>query len=346
MFQFASPEYLYLLLLVPILIGIYVIFSIRRKRIIKQFGNPELLAELMPNVSKIRPIVKFYMQLSAVILIIVVLAQPQFGSREEITTRHGIEVMIALDVSNSMLAEDVRPNRLENAKQILSQLISNLGNDRVGLIVFAGEAFVQLPITVDHVSAQMFLSAVNTNTVARQGTAIGSAIDLAINSFGQQRDVGRTIILITDAENHEDDAVGASRLALEHGITVNVIGVGTPQGAPIPIPGTMSFRRDRNDNVVVTRLNEELGRQIAEAGNGIYVRADNTNLALRAINAELERLSTAEFQTTLFTEHTEQFQLFAFFALLLLILDFFTFYRKNKRLAKIRIFDLKERMKK
>jgi Ca-activated chloride channel family protein len=323
-----------------------VYFNIRRKRVIKQFGNPELLAELMPNVSKVRPIVKFYLQLFALLLIITVLAQPQFGSREETTARRGIEVMIALDVSNSMLAEDVRPNRLENSKQIISQLIDNLDNDRIGLIVFAGDAFVQLPITADHISAKMFLATVNTNTVARQGTAIGSAIELAIRSFGQASDVGRTIILITDAENHEDDAVGATRLAVENGITVNVIGVGTPQGAPIPIPGTMRFRRDRNDNVVVTRLNEELAREIARAGNGIYIRADNTNLALRAISAELENLSTAEFQTTLFTEHTEQFQSFAIFALLLLLLDFFILNRKNKKLMKLRFFDLKDRLKK
>ena len=346
MFQFASPEYLYFLLLVPILIGIYIVFSIRRRQIIKHFGNPELLETLMPNVSRFRPALKFIVQLVAMIFLIIVLAQPQFGSREETTARQGIEVMIVLDLSNSMLAEDVRPNRLENARLLLSQLISNLDNDRVGLIVFAGDAFVQVPITADHISAQMFLSTVNTNTVARQGTAIGSAIDLAITSFGQPRDVGRTIILVTDAENHEDDAVGAASLAAEHGITVNVIGVGTPQGAPIPIPGTMSFRRDRAGNVVVTRLNEELGREIARAGNGIYIRADNTNLALRAISAELEQLSTAEFQTTIFTEHTEQFQSFAILALLLLILDTFIFNRKNKKLMKLRFFDLKERLTK
>ena len=346
MFRFAQPDYLYLLILVPILIGLFLYANFRRKRNIKQFGSPELLAELMPNVSKIRPTVKFYLQLAAFTFIVIVLAQPQFGSREETTTRRGIEVMIALDVSNSMLAEDVRPNRLERSKQIMSQLIDNLGNDRVGLIVFAGDAFVQLPITVDHVSAKMFLSNINTGMVANQGTAIGAAIDLAIRSFGQADDIGRTIILITDAENHEDDAVGAARLAVENGITVNVIGVGTPQGAPIPIPGTMSFRTDRSGNVVVTHLNEEMGREIARAGNGIYIRADNTNMAIRAVANELEQLSTAEITSRVFTEHDEQFQSFAFLVLFLLILDFFTFYRKNKRLSRIKIFDLKEKLSK
>jgi len=346
MFKFAQPDYLYLLILVPVLIGLFLYSNFRRKQNIKQFGNPELLAELMPNVSKFRPMVKFYLQLAAFIFIVVVLAQPQFGSREETTTRRGIEVMIALDVSNSMLAEDVRPNRLERSKQIMSQLIDNLGNDRVGLIVFAGDAFVQLPITVDHVSAKMFLSTINTGMIANQGTAIGAAIDLAIRSFGQASDIGRTIILITDAENHEDDAIGAARLAVENGITVNVIGVGTPQGAPIPIPGTMSFRTDRSGNVVVTHLNEEMGREIARAGQGIYIRADNTNMAMRAVANELETLSTAEITSRVFTEHDEQFQSFAFLVLFLLILDFFTFYRKNKRLSRIKIFDLKEKLSK
>jgi Ca-activated chloride channel family protein len=317
MFRFAQPDYLYLLILVPILIGLFLYSNFRRKRNIKQFGNPELLAELMPNVSKIRPSLKFYLQLAAFIFIVIVLAQPQFGAREETTTRKGIEVMIALDVSNSMLAEDVRPNRLERSKQIVSQLVDNLGNDRIGLIVFAGDAFVQLPITVDHVSAKMFLSTINTQMVANQGTAIGTAIDLAIRSFGQADDIGRTIILITDAENHEDDAVGAARLAVENGITVNVIGIGTPQGAPIPIPGTMSFRTDRSGNVVVTHLNEELGRDIARAGNGIYIRADNTNMAMRAVANELEKLSKAEITSRIFTERDEQFQLFAFLVLFL-----------------------------
>jgi len=346
MFRFAQPDYLYLLILVPILIGLFLYSNFRRKRNIKQFGNPELLAELMPNVSKIRPSLKFYLQLAAFIFVVIVLAQPQFGAREETTTRKGIEVMIALDVSNSMLAEDVRPNRLERAKQIVSQLVDNLGNDRIGLIVFAGDAFVQLPITVDHVSAKMFLSTINTQMVANQGTAIGTAIDLAIRSFGQADDIGRTIILITDAENHEDDAVGAARLAVENGITVNVIGIGTPQGAPIPIPGTMSFRTDRSGNVVVTHLNEELGREIARAGQGIYIRADNTNMAMRAVANELEKLSKAEITSRIFTERDEQFQLFAFLVLFLLILDFFIFYRKNKRLSRIKIFDLKEKLSK
>ncbi|NDV47660.1 VWA domain-containing protein [Paludibacter sp. 221] len=346
MFRFASPEYLFLLILVPILIGVFIYSGIRRKRNIKKLGNPELLEGLMPNVSRIRPHVKFYIQLLALVLIIVVLAQPQFGSKEETVKRQGIEVMIALDVSNSMLAEDIKPNRLEKAKQMVSQLVDNMENDKIGLIVFAGDAFVQLPITVDYVSAKMFMSTINTQIVSRQGTAIGTAIDLAIKSFGQPNESGRSIIVITDGENHEDDAIGAAKLAAESGIAVNVIGMGRPEGSPIPIPGTMSFRKDRNDNVVVSRLNEEMCREIAKAGKGTYVRADNTNTAVRAIGSELDKLAKSEIESKVFTTHNEQYQSFAFFALFLLIADFFIFYRKNKKLSKIKIFDLKDKISK
>lgn len=346
MFRFAAPEYLFLLLLVPLLIGVFIYSGIRKRRNMRKFGNPELLEVLSPNVSKVRPQLKFCLQLLALVLLIVVLAQPQFGSKEETVKRQGIEVMIALDVSNSMLAEDIKPNRLERAKQMVSQLVDNMNDDKVGLIVFAGDAYVQLPITVDYVSAKMFMSSVNTQIVPRQGTAIGSAIDLAIKSFGQKSDAGRSIIVITDGENHEDDAVGAAKLAAENGIVVNVVGMGRPEGAPIPVPGTMSFWKDKNDNVVVSKLSEEMCREVAKAGQGIYVRADNTNMAWRALSNELDKLAKSEIETKVFTDHTEQFQSFAFFALFFLLFDFFMFYRKNKRLARIHIFDLKERISK
>ncbi len=344
MFLFAEPKYLFLLLLVPVLVGVFIYSVQKRKRNIKKFGDPALLEGLMPNVSKIRPHVKFYIQLTAFILIVIVLAQPQFGSKEEKITRKGIEVMIALDVSNSMLAEDIKPNRLEKAKQIVSQLVDNMENDKIGLIVFAGDAFIQLPITVDYVSAKMFLSSINPQLVPRQGTAIGTAIDVAIKSFGLKNESGRSIIVITDGENHEDDAVGAAKLAVENGITVNVIGMGRPEGAPIPIPGTMSFRKDKNGQVVVTKLNETMCREIAQAGNGIYVRADNSNTASKAIVNELDKLATSEIESVVYTEHNEQYQSFAFFALFLLMADFYIFYRKNKRLSKIKLFDLKDKI--
>jgi Ca-activated chloride channel homolog len=346
MFRFAHPEYLFLLLLIPILIGVFIYTSIQKRRNIVKFGNPNLLSQLMPNVSVIRPQLKFYFQLAAIFMLILVLAQPQFGTKVEKEKRKGIEVMIALDVSNSMLAQDVLPSRLENAKQVLSKLVDDMNDDKIGLVVFAGDAYTQLPITVDYVSAKMFLSNISPQLVPRQGTAIGSAIDLAIKSFGQKSDVGRAIILITDGENHEDDAIGAAKLAAENNIMVNVIGMGKVDGAPIPVPGTMSFWKDKDGNVVVSKLNEQMCKEIALAGKGIYVHADNSNGAYRVINKELDKLAKSDIKSSVFSEYNEQFQSFALFALFILIVDCFVFGRKNKRLSKLKIFDLKDKVTK
>jgi len=242
------------------------------------------------------------------------------------------------------MAQDVQPSRLENAKQILSKLVDNMTNDKVGLVVFAGDAYTQLPITVDYVSAKMFLSSISPQLVPRQGTAIGSAIDLAIKSFGTKDKAGRAIIVITDGENHEDDAIGAAKLAAENNIAVHVIGMGRPEGSPIPVPGTISFWKDKDGNVVVSKLNEDMCKKIAEAGKGIYVRADNTNNAYRLVNKELDTLAKSDIKTSVFSDYNEQFQSFAMLALLLLVLDFFVFDRINKRLSRYKIFDLKDKV--
>ncbi|OJV42533.1 MAG: hypothetical protein BGO29_11685 [Bacteroidales bacterium 36-12] len=344
MFRFANPEYLFILLVIPILIAIFIFYKIQRKRNIIKFGDPELLNQLMPNVSEVRPTVKFIIQMVSVALLVIVIARPQFGTKKEEVKRQGIEVMVALDISNSMLAEDVTPNRLGKSKQILSQLIDNMTNDKVGLVVFAGDAFTQLPITVDYVSAKMFLSSISPKLIARQGTAIGAAIDLAINSFNPKSVASKAIILITDGENHEDNAVEAAKLAQNKGVVVHVIGMGKPQGAPIPIEGTMSFRKDREGNVVVSKLNEEMCNEIASAGRGIYVRADNTNTALKAISKELDQLAKSEISTTTFSSFNEQYQSFAIIALILIIIDIFIFSRINKRLSRMKIFDLKDKL--
>lgn len=344
MFRFAHPEYLFLLLIIPLIVGLFVYTVLRKKKKIRQFGNPELLASLMPNVSTIRPQVKFYIQIAALILIVIVLAQPQFGTKVDKDKRQGIEVMIALDVSNSMMAQDIQPNRLEKAKQVLSKLIDDMTNDKVGLVVFAGDAYTQLPITVDYVSAKMFLSSINTQMVPRQGTAIGSAIDLCIKSFGEkQSNAGRVIVLITDGENHEDDAVGAAKLAAEKGIIVDVVGMGKTDGAPIPVEGTMSFWKDKDGNVVVSKLNEDMCKSIAMAGGGVYVRADNTNSAYKVISKELDKVAKSDLSSQAFSDYNEQFQSFALLAFVLLALDTLVYSRRNKRLSKLKIFDLKEK---
>ncbi len=343
MFRFAHPEYLLLFIPVLLLVGVFIHAQYLRKKHTKLWGIPKTLETLMPNVSYKRPRFKFYLQLLAAALLVVVLAQPQFGTKEENIKKKGIEVMVALDVSNSMLAQDIQPSRLMKAKQILSQLIDRMSDDKIGMVVFAGDAYVQLPITTDYNAAKMFLSSINTQMVPYQGTAIGSAIDLAIKSFGQNKtNVGRAIIVITDGENHEDNAVAAAKLAADNGINVYVIGMGTPEGAPIPVGGTVSFKKDRGGNVVVSKLNEEMAADIARAGNGLYVRADNTDAALKNLSKQLDTLAKAELEQKVYAQYNEQFQSFAYVALLLMILEFFVFARKNKWFSRIRIFDVKK----
>ena len=338
MFRFANIEVLGLLPVVLVFIAAYWVYSIRKRKQLEAFGDPELMEQLMPNASRVRPTVKFAIVMVALTLLIIAAARPQFGQSERTEKRQGIEAIVALDISNSMLAEDVAPNRLDRAKQMLSKLMDNMVNDKVGLVVFAGDAFVQLPITCDYVSAKMFLNSIKPELIKTQGTAIGAALSTSIRCFGEQSDASRAIILITDGENHEDDAVAVAKRAKEEGIQVIVVGIGKPEGSPIPLPGTNNFIKDRQGNVVVSRLNEEMCREIAQAGGGMYVRCDNTNTATKAIQKELDKLSTQEIETQVYTDYNEQFQSFALIALLLLVIDFFIFNRKNKAITRLDIF--------
>lgn len=338
MFRFANIEMLWLLVTVPVFIAAYIWYTLRKRRQLEEFGDKELVEQLMPNASRVRPNVKFSILMVALVLLIIAAARPQWGQNEHTEKRQGIEAIIALDISNSMLAEDVAPNRLDRAKQMLSKLIDQMVDDKVGLVVFAGDAFVQLPITCDYVSAKMFLNSIKPELIKTQGTAIGQALSTSIRCFGEQSDASRAIILITDGENHEDDAVAVAARAKEMGIKVLVVGIGKPEGAPIPMPGTNNFRKDREGNVVVSRLNEDMCREIAKAGDGIYVRCDNTNTATKAIQKELDTLATQDIETQVFTDYNEQFQSFALIALLLLVIDFFIFNRKNKSLTRLDIF--------
>ena len=318
LFRFANQDILWLLTVVPVLIFAFAWYTKRKRRQL-----------LMPNASRVRPVVKFSIVMLALTLLIFAAARPQYGQSEHTEKRQGIEAVVALDISNSMLAEDVAPNRLDRAKQMLSKLMDNMVNDKVGLVVFAGDAFVQLPITCDYVSAKMFLNSIKPELIKTQGTAIGAALSTSIRCFGEQSEASRAIILITDG-NHEDDAIAVAKHAKELGIHVMVVGIGKPEGSPIPVPGTNDYRKDRQGNVVVSRLNEEMCREIAQAGSGIYVRCDNTNTATKAIQKELDKLGTQEIETQVFTDYNEQFQTFALLALLLLVIDYFIFNRKNK----------------
>lgn len=338
MFRFADPTYLYLLLILPFLIVFYFYSNYKRRKNIRKFGDPELLKQLMPEVSKYRPAIKFWLIFAAIALIIIMLARPQFGSKMETVKRSGVEVVIALDISNSMLAQDVAPSRLDKAKKLISRLVDEFDNDKVGLIVFAGDAFTQLPITSDYISAKMFLESISPSLISRQGTAIGKAIDVAMKSFTPQKDVGRAIVVITDGENHEGGAVEAAKEAASKGIKVFVLGVGSAEGAPIPEEGTNQYRKDRDGNVIVTHLNEEMCKEIAKAGNGVYIRVDNTNSAQRTLDKEINKLAKADVESTVYTEFDEQFPAIAWIVLIILLIEMAIMERKNPLFKNIKLF--------
>ncbi len=345
MFRFANIEFLYALIAIPVLVIGYVLITRHKRRQLRAFGDPALVSQLMPNASQARPIVKFSILMVALTLLIIAAARPQHGVTEKTEEQRGIEAVVALDISNSMLAEDVAPNRLDRAKQMVSKLVDNMSNDRVGLVVFAGESFVQLPITSDYASAKMFLSSITPELIRMQGTAIGEALNRSIACFDPEvDDISRVILIITDGENHEDDALAAAQRAAEAGIQVIVIGIGKPEGTTIPVPGTFSVMKDKEGNPVVTKLNEEMCQQIAESGQGFYVHCDNTNTAQRIIQKHLDELKTTTFDGVSYKDYNEQFVSFALIALLLLIIDFFIFNRKNKLLTKMDVFGEKTLM--
>lgn len=338
MFRFADPTYLYLLIILPLIAVFYIYSNYRRKKNIRKFGNPELLAKLMPEVSKYRPDIKFWLTWTAMALTIFLLARPQFGSKMETVKRKGVEVVIALDISNSMLAQDVIPSRLDKAKKLISRLVDEFDNDKVGLIVFAGDAFTQLPITSDYISAKMFLESINPSLITTQGTAIGKAIDVSMRSFTPQEGVGRAIVVITDGENHEGGAVEAAQEAAKKGIRVFVLGVGSPDGAPIPVEGTNEYRKDQSGNVIVTRLNEQMCQEIAKAGDGMYIRVDNSNSAQRTLNNEINKMSKTDVESKVYTDFDEQFQAIAWIIFILLLVEMLILERKNPLFKNIKLF--------
>jgi Ca-activated chloride channel homolog len=339
-FRFAHPEYFYLLLIIPVFIVLYIISRINRRRSLRLFGDHALIAQLMPSVSTNRPFIKFTLWMLALGCLITAIAQPQFGSKLLNSKRKGIELIIALDVSNSMLAEDIKPNRLERAKRAIAKLTERLKDDKLGLIVFAGQAFVQLPITTDYVSAKLFLDAINTNIVPVQGTAIGAAIQLAVKSFTPDFNGSKAIIVITDGENHEDDAVGAAKEALDKKMVVHTIGMGLPQGAPIPLglPGSQDFLKDKDNNIVVTKLDEKMLSQISSAGGGSYIRANNAEVGLNNLFNEIEKMEKSELSSREYSEYNDQFPLFLLLAFMLILIDFLILDRKNKWLRNFKLF--------
>ncbi len=339
MFEFENSGILWYLWLVPLLAVVFILAGYYRKRVLRRFGDIRLLGTLMPMVSGRRPVLKFVLFLSTLVFIILALAGPRFGSRLEEVKREGVEIIIALDVSNSMLAEDVRPNRLERSKMSISRMLGNLRNDRIGLIVFAGDAYVQVPITGDYTAARMILENITTDIVPVQGTAIGRAIELAERSFTPGTDAGRVLIIISDGEDHEDDPVATAISARERGINIHTIGIGRPEGAPIPLGGGQTrFMTDEDGNTVITRLDEATLRAIASAGEGMYIRAGTSATGLSEIMEEIEKMEKTGFEEMVYTEFDERFQYMAAIALILLIIDFLVLERKNRLLSGIKLF--------
>ncbi len=337
MFRFEDPIYLYLLLLIPVLAVIRFLMVYQQKKRLRRFGAPELVRQLTPDVSRFRPLVKFCLLLTALALIIVMIARPQFGTKISHEKRTGIETIICMDVSNSMLAEDVAPSRLDRSKMMVENLVDNFTNDKIGLIVFAGDAFIQLPITSDYVSAKMFLSTIDPSMVATQGTDLSAAITMASHSFTQQEGVGKAIIVITDGEDHEGGALEAAQEAKEKGMRVYVLGVGSPNGAPIPV-GDGDYLKDNTGQTVMTGLNEQMCREVAQAGGGAYIHVENNSRAQEQLDEELNKLSKKEMSSTIYSDYDEQFQAVGILVLLLLVIEICILEVKNPYLKRFSLF--------
>ena len=331
MLRFDDTIYLWLLLLIPLLMFLRWVMNRRQAKRLKKFGDPALLKALMPDVSRWRPLVKFCLLLTALAVLIFMLARPQMGTSVSHEKRNGIEAIICMDISNSMKAEDVAPSRLDKSKLLVENLTDHFVNDKIGLVVFAGDAFVQLPITSDYVSAKMFLRNIDPSLIATQGTDIGRAIQVAMHSFTQQEKVGRAIIVITDGENHEGGAMEAAEAAKKKGINVFILGVGDPKGSPIPM-GNGEYLKDATGQTVMSVLNEDMCKQIAQAGSGTYIHVDNNSDAQEQLNDDLTKLQRGETNSVIYS---------GILAILLLIAEVCILEAKNPRFRGIRLFKKK-----
>lgn len=323
--RFENPQYLYWLLIIPVLVAIYVLIRLWNKRQFGRFANVKLRGYLVPMFSNARANTKFVIFNLIIALLIIGAANLQSGSKMEKVKREGIDLFLCVDISNSMHAEDIAPNRLERSKQAISKLISKLGGDRIGIIVFAGNAYVQLPITTDYSAAKMFLSTVDTDLIPTQGTEIGRAIELAIKSFGENEH-NKAIVIISDGEDHENgDAVKAAQDAAKYGIKIYTIGMGLDEGAPIPLYNKYGkktgYKKDKDGNIIITKLDDHILRQIAEIGDGLYVRASNSNVGLDKIYEDINKTEKSEIESSVFTDYDDQFQWFVGAAILLLIIE-------------------------
>jgi Ca-activated chloride channel family protein len=341
MFKFEHTQYLWALTAVPVLVLLFILAVISRKKALKKLGDYPLILAMMPDVSRGKQTVKFILYTLALIFLILGICNLQTGSKLQDVKREGADIMICLDVSNSMLAEDLKPNRLERAKQAIEQMIDKLQGDRVGIVVFAGEAYTQLPITTDYGSAKLFLNAITPNIIERQGTDISAAIQKASESFGKDEGKNKAIIVITDGEDHEEDAVKAAEEAEKQGISIHTIGIGSDAGVPIPVYNNgvpAGYRKDKEGNTVVTRLNEKLLQSIAGAANGVFVKANNADVGLDAVLDKVAELEKKQFESKMFTDYEDQFQWFIGASLLFLLIEFLISERINNWWRKLNLF--------
>ena len=333
MLRYDNIDFLYFLALIPLIaIGLYF-YNRWQKKSIEKFGDENLVTELMQNHSKARKNIKNTLFIFSITFLIIGISNPKIGTKMEEVKREGVDLMIAIDLSHSMMAQDIKPNRLERAKQAISRLIDKLEGDRIGLVVFAGEAYVQLPITTDYSAAKLFLSTVNTSIIPTQGTKIGNAIDLCIKSFDQENNQNKAIIIITDGENHDEEAISSAKIAQEQNIYIHTLGMGLTKGGPIPIynkyGSTSEFRKDREGNIIITKLNETILKEIAQIGMGTYVRANNSKSGLSVLFDEINKMEKKEIGTMIFTNYKDRFQIFIGISLILLILNLIILQRKN-----------------
>jgi len=346
MLRFAHIDILWGLVAIPVFIFMFLEITRWKRKAIKQLGDKEVVKQMMPDVSFSRPWWKFALFAFAYSLCIIGAADPQIGSKVEEVKRKGADLMILLDVSNSMLSHDLSPSRLESAKRAIAQMIDNLHDDRIGIIVFAGQAYVQLPVTTDYSAAKLFLNTINTNMVPVQGTAIGAAIDLGMQSFDFKDGTSKAMIIITDGENHEDDAVAATKAARDKDVVISVIGEGSEEGSPIPIikDGKESgFHTDSLGKTVISKLDENMCKEIAEAGNGVYVRATNASSGLNIVLDQVGKMQKKQYESKTFKDFEDRFQIFLALALILLLVEFFLSNRKNLSLSKLKLFEVNKK---
>jgi Ca-activated chloride channel homolog len=333
---------------IPLVVLIFLWMLRRRKKAIQKFGNTHLVHQLISDMSTGRPVLKFTLLSVAFMLLIFAVVNLKIGSKLDKTKRKGVDIIIALDVSNSMLAQDIKPSRIERAQMAISKLIDKFDEDQIGIVVFAGKAQVLLPITTDYATAKMLTMSANPDIIPTQGTAIGEAINLATVSFDKNSKNKKAIILITDGENHEDEALPAVQNAVKAGLVVHTIGMGSEYGGPIPIGMkgfNIEYKKDREGNTVVTKLDEPQLKQITAAGKGIYVRATSNDAGLNAVFKEINKMEKKEFEAKTFSDYTNTYPYFVALGLLLLILEFFIFERKTRLTRNLDFFGKKRILK-